>query len=209
MATGKINFGANIGSVSRTTTISRSGTVFVDDVTPAAGKSGTITTRTDADTGVLTLTSHGITDSDVVDVGWVDASGDNKRRFRMTVSSYDTDTLTVDGGTGDDFPAQDYAVVCGKRTALDFACTGSTMAMISIGADAPTGETDSRCVVDFVTSGGTTIKGCDVPSQETFCWVDNGPIANPLAGQTVGAIEVSSLTTQSPQVNIELVYSAG
>ena len=71
-----------------------------------ARPAGTLTTKTDADTGIVTLpTGHGITDSGTVSVSW---SGGG--RGDMTVTAYDTTTVSVDGGSGDDLPAQDTAV---------------------------------------------------------------------------------------------------
>lgn len=75
---------------------------------------GTLTTRTDANTGVCTLPAqrslaHGITDSHTVTVWW-----DGGRRTAMTVSSVDGTAVTVDGGSGDDFPVLSTAVELGK-----------------------------------------------------------------------------------------------
>ena len=65
----------------------------------AAQTNGTLGTRTDADTGVVTLsTGHGISTSDVVDVYW---SGGVRYGMTATVSGND---VTVDGGAGDDLP---------------------------------------------------------------------------------------------------------
>ena len=118
MATGTVTISANIGSVSRSKTISRTGSVFADDVTPIAGKSGTLTTRTDSDTGVITSNSHGLTTADKVDVGWVDGDSLNQARARMDITSYDTNTITVDGGTGTVLPAQDTSVVVDRKSVV-------------------------------------------------------------------------------------------
>lgn len=71
---------------------------------------GSLTTRTDADTGVITVTDddHAITNSNTVFVWW---SGGVVRS--MTVSSVATNAITVDGGTGDDLPAADTAMEIG------------------------------------------------------------------------------------------------
>lgn len=66
---------------------------------------GSLTTRTDADTGVVTAPNsrglaHGITAAHTVSVWW--AGG---RRTAMTVSSVTGTAITVDAGSGDNFPA--------------------------------------------------------------------------------------------------------
>jgi hypothetical protein len=88
------------------------------DVSPTLqpGKAGTLSTRTDDDTGVITATAHGLSVSDVVDVYW---SGG--RRYGMIVSSVaDANNVTVgtaggDVGAGDAFPIATTAVVITER----------------------------------------------------------------------------------------------
>ena len=71
-----------------------------------ARPAGTLTTRADDDTGIVTLpTGHGITDSGTVSLSW---SGGG--RGDMTVTAYDATTVSVDVGDGDNLPAQDTAV---------------------------------------------------------------------------------------------------
>lgn len=66
---------------------------------------GTLTTRTDDDTGVATLTTgHSITTGMVVDVYW---SGGVRFGMDATVSGND---VTIDGGDGDNLPAQSTAI---------------------------------------------------------------------------------------------------
>lgn len=70
---------------------------------------GTLSTRTDGDTGVCTLSSgHLITVSDTVSVWW--SGGDRKG---MTVTAVNGSLVTVDAGTGDNLPATSSAVDVG------------------------------------------------------------------------------------------------
>lgn len=259
----------NVGGVSRSKTITRDGTVFTHSETPAYGINGTLSTRTDENTGVITLVTtwaadtayaygdlvipstpnthtyrcttagtsddsteptwvtdgttntdgtatwtdigtngHGITDANKVDVGWVDANGLNQNRTRMTVSSADGTTITVDGGAGTNFPTEDYAVCAGKRSSVSFAATGASVKLLSLYSEPPAGVTLSRAVADFVTSVPATIKAFDLGNDEPFVWANNSPIANPVTGSTIAAIELSSLTAYAPTVYIECVYDA-
>ncbi len=70
---------------------------------------GTLTTRTDADTGVITVAEdHGIEADDTTTIYWTDG-----RRDDMTVTDAGDTTITVDGGSGDDLPAATSALRVG------------------------------------------------------------------------------------------------
>lgn len=78
------------------------------------GLAGTLTTRTDDNTGVITSAAHGLATSDFVSVFWTDGSGVEKFRANMDITSTTTDTITVDLGQGDVLPAATTAVIVGK-----------------------------------------------------------------------------------------------
>lgn len=73
------------------------------EVSVPAGKAGTLTTRTDNDTGTVTMSSgsHGVLTGDKVDIYWTDA-GVKKQRRGMTVGTVSGTSVPIDGGTGDD-----------------------------------------------------------------------------------------------------------
>jgi len=141
-----------------------------DPVLPAA-KSGSLTTRTDADTGVLTLGSgHGIVTGDKVDVYW---SGG--LRYAMDVTADDETTITVDSGDGDDLPAEDTAVTVGKCVEVDFALTGDNVVMIGAGC------TESRRAhVTFLSAADAILAAAEIPAGEVWSWASN-TVTNPLA----------------------------
>lgn len=206
---GVVTVGVNIGGTSRSKTITRTGTTWTHaEASVTAGQTGTLSTRTDDDTGILSVVSHGIAEVDKVDVGWVEASTFNRARTRMDVSSVTADTLTIDGGSGYALPVADTAIVVGARYAITFACDGDKVSLISLHSAPPSGQTESRAMVDFMTSAPVTIKTCDLEDDEPFAWASNSPITNPLAGQSVGRIEVSSLSAQAPTVSLEIIYDA-
>jgi hypothetical protein len=71
--------------------------------------SGTLTTRTDDDTGVLTLSAmHGVMDGNTVDVFW--GEDGEFSRLGMTVGTVATNDVPIDGGTGDNLPTVSTAV---------------------------------------------------------------------------------------------------
>lgn len=73
---------------------------------------GSLTTRTDADTGVITVTDddHGIADTDYVFVWW------NKgTRYSMDVTNVTGNAITVNLGTGNNLPVIKTAVEIGAN----------------------------------------------------------------------------------------------
>jgi hypothetical protein len=84
--------------------------------TLAAAKTGTLTTRTDNDTGTLTMTAgHGITTGQTLDVYW--AGG---QRRGMTVGTVATNSVPIDGGAGDNLPANTTAITAMVPTSVPF-----------------------------------------------------------------------------------------
>ncbi len=205
---GVVTIGVNVGGVSRSKSITRTGTVWSHSETLTPGVAGTLSTRTDDDTGVLTATAHGITQNSYVDVVWVEAGDRNRIRSRMLVTSVATNTLNVDGGSGYNLPVATTSVVVGERYTLTFGCAGDNVNLISLHSAPPSGETTARAVVDFMTSAPATIKVCDLEADEPFVWANNSPIANPLADATVGQVEVSSVSAQAAVLSLEIIYDA-
>ncbi|MGQ9649567.1 MAG: hypothetical protein ACUVXJ_05625 [Phycisphaerae bacterium] len=93
-----------------------------------AGTAGTLTTRTDADNGVITLQAgHGLQPNDMVDVSWAGPAGSGGIR-RMKVSSVSGNDVTVWAAVGasDALPAQGTAVVVNKPEDFEDGLAGWT-----------------------------------------------------------------------------------
>jgi hypothetical protein len=82
---------------------------------------GTLTTRTDDDTGEVTLSpSHGVMTGHTLDVHW-DDMGTPRSRTGMTAGTVATNVVPIDGGTGDNLPAATTDVnVVNQSATLDF-----------------------------------------------------------------------------------------
>jgi hypothetical protein len=120
-----------------------------------AGKAGTLTTRTDNDTGVATLgAGHGIITSDVVDVYW---SGGVRYGMDATVSG---NAVTVDGGAGDNLPTQDDPVVVTKQVTFSCSIDGDAVQIFGVFLR----STDANAVghLDLQDSGPATIAEFDL-----------------------------------------------
>lgn len=91
--------------------------ISMERATPSipAAKSGSLTTRTDDNTGVVTLsTGHGITTGQKVSVFW---SGGKRYGMDATVSG---NAVTVDGGSGDNLPIANTAVTAAVPVEVPF-----------------------------------------------------------------------------------------
>ena len=182
-----VNINGSAGGVQVNGNFVRSGnTVEAHDPTLAVGKSGTLGTRTDNDTGVVTLsTGHGIASLDVCDVYW---TGGKRLGMAATVSTND---VTLDGGTGDNLPAEDSTViVCKQQEVSNVSFDGTAMTQILIGCT-------QRCTIQFLDSGDTVLLAAEIASAgEAYIWNSgsttpiNGTVAKVLAsnGSTASAV---------------------
>lgn len=118
---------------------------------------GTLTTRTDADTGVATLvTGHSITTGEVVDVYW--AAG---VRYGMT-ATVSVNAVTVDGGAGDDLPSQDTACTVVEQTSITVLnLDGDNAKMIGV-FYRNASDTGAKAHINFQDSGAATIREVDL-----------------------------------------------
>jgi hypothetical protein len=208
-----LNFNASISGMPTGAHGTRTGFSQSNSVTPAVGQSGILTTRTSASVGVITFAeAHGLTDADLIDVGWVD-TGVNKHRLRATITGYDTLTITIATGSGDDLPTEDDAVIVGTRESIPFAMTGDDLQLLSLFSKTATGETTCRAVVEFLTSAPANIAAFDLNDSDLFVFIDKTRMIvggsevdrNPLSGATVATIEVSSLSTTELTIHITIV----
>jgi hypothetical protein len=159
----------------QTTTITGTTATKFNFTLPAAS-TGTLTTRTDDNTGVVTAASgHGIVTSDTVCVFWTDTNGDLQYRSGMT-ATVATNAITVGGGDGTTgisvLPAASTAVTISKLDSqtLDSDPTISALEILSISAGSNSLLAQLRSVpaaqakVNFLCEGTGNINFSGVPS---------------------------------------------
>src|SRR5688572_5549257 len=96
------------------------------NVTMAVAKIGSLSTRTDANTGVLTMNSgHGITTGQRLDLYW---SGGQRRG--MVVGTVSVDSVPIDLGAGTDLPAQGTAITAQVPQEESIVVTGANAVLI-------------------------------------------------------------------------------
>jgi hypothetical protein len=98
-----------------------------------AAKAGSLTTRTDDDTGELTMASgHGITTGQVLDLFW---SGGSRRG--MTVGTVATNQVPIDGGSGDVLPTAATAITAMVPVEVVFTVDGDDVGQLVLYSPRP------------------------------------------------------------------------
>lgn len=150
-----------------------------DDAIPAA-KVGQLTTRTDNDTGVITMVAgHGFATSDRLDVYW---DGGSRRGMAATVA---VNAVTVDGGYGDNLPTNLTAVTVGKAQEEELLFTGdNALAIVMFGA--------ALGSISICDAAGLELYGREVGAasqgEQSFEWHEGNGTTNPIAGEDVAKV---------------------
>jgi hypothetical protein len=151
----------------------------------AVAKSGTLSTRTDDNTGTLTLESgHGVQTGDRLDIYWEDDDGNMERRYGVTVGTVSGTSVPFDLGAGDNLPAAATEVTAMVPDEEVFVVTGDNA--VSVAAACANGGT-----VVFATAANATVLAVELtPTNASYVWT-TGAGTNPLAGGSVTKVFVS------------------
>lgn len=167
-------------------------------VTPA--KAGALTTRTDNDTGTVTMadSGHGIVTADKVDVYW--AGG---MRRNMTVGTVSGTSVPIDAGSGDNLPIATTAVTLKvPQTEGAHAVAGANVVGIVAKATSYRGQIVIR------QSDGTEILHIPLPAGGSYTWSLTSGLANPVTGVTIGKATFShENTTDSQEMPFYFLYN--
>lgn len=146
----------------------------------AAAKTGTLSTRSDDNTGTLTMEGgHGITTGSRLDVYWATGS-----RRGVTVGTVSGTSVPIDLGSGDNLPAQSTAVTA-MPSEEALAVTGNNA--VAVAVNCPVGGT-----VVFAASNNSEIYArVQTSSVPSFVWTENDGGTNPLADATVAKVFLS------------------
>ena len=183
-------------SINQSLTRTASGQIS-HEVTLPAGKAGTLTTRTDDNTGVATLsTGHGVTTGMKVDVFW---SGGCRYGMEATVA---TNAVTVDGGAGDVLPAESTAVIVTPRVTINLDVDGDDIKLIGV-------VCDQIASADFLDSGGASLKQLDLAANEVWSWASDNGVAVPITGNAVDSVKAScGSSTDAATIKIGVLYDS-
>ncbi len=168
--------------------------IVTNPVSIGPAKAGTLTTRTNATSGVITMSGgHGIT-SGTGDLYW----GVGKR-IGVTLSVA-TNAITISGGTGTDLPAQDSAINVINPVNSPFAIADTSTAVLLAGS---CNAAQSTATV-FDAADALVLQMNMTGSNGSYIWDDNTGATNPLLTQsdTQYALLSHGDTTTAYQVTI-------
>lgn len=158
------------------------------EIALAAGKAGTLTTRTDANTGVVTVGSgHGITTANTVDLYW--AGG---LRYGVTVTGTTSTTISLDVGAGDDLPSTSTAIVICVQTTVNITIDGDNLALAAFNQKYAGNSVTSKSHVDFQDDGPATVAEFDLNANTPQTYDVAGGSTNPFSGGVVLTALVSN-----------------
>ncbi|WP_254512854.1 hypothetical protein [Anatilimnocola floriformis] len=168
------------------------------DVPVPKAIAGSLTTRTDNDTGVVTVASgHGILDTDTIDL--YDADGLLLRKD-VDVTAVTSTTITIDAGTGTNLPTQGTAVRVAKQKVISpvfFDASG--VQAFAVQLSVPGAVTAGR--VNFLSSVPASVGNFELVANVGLVFNVAGGVANPLSGDAVkvtasnGSIELDGTLT--------------
>jgi len=174
-------------TVTEILTVSGNDIVRATPSVPAA-KTGTLTTRTDNDTGTFTMTTgHGFITSDKIDVFW---AGGARHGMTATVTG---DSVVLDVGVGDNLPAATTPITAMKPTSVTFVVVGNNV--IGLGVSSP------RSAYIVFVAGGSDITAATYRIATAGLgksWI-SGDGTNPLAAVTTATVSCSHDDSTSAQ----------
>ncbi len=188
MPTAQIALNVTIGGVSIAKNWTRSGEhPNPYEVTLPVAQDGDMTTRTDDNTGVVTMDAegHGIETGDKVDVYW-----DGGMRYGMDATVSGT-AVTLDGGAGAVLPADESPVVCCVQVDIPSQIDGDVAQLFLASLEYADSTSTKVGHIDLQDAGPATIAEKDLEANVPL-FVDLGSdLANLLTGNPITSCKAS------------------
>jgi len=165
----------------------------------AAAQAGTLTGRTDADTGQITatLSGHGISAGHLLDVFWASQA---MYRYGMSATAVSGLVISVNGGSGSDLPALSTAVTFARASSAAYAFDGDDARFLCVTAT-------RRGLVKFRDSGGAALLVQEVGATAPFVWSETQTPTHPITGNPVATIEYTNADSAgSNQLRVRILH---
>lgn len=179
-----------------TDTVSVEQVAVLDGRELPAAKTGTLTTRTDDDEGVITLAGgHGFSTGTNFDIYW---SGGCRYGVSLTIVT-NAATITASTGAGDVLPAADTAVTVAQAVSEAFVVPASSAKFIIV--KAPYGKQ----VVRFRTSAPAISLACveKGTTEDSYEWNSETGGSIPISTDAIATVLISngrSASAQTPEI---------
>lgn len=171
-----------------------SGPIGLED-TLSAAKTGALTTRTDANTGTLTMdVGHGFTDGQVIDIYW---SGGVQ--YGAVIGTVSVNSVPIDSGIGDDLPADESPITAVVQKSVNLAIDGDEVDIIAVVLETVDKSLRTAGHVQFRDAANDEIAEIDLVTNVPQVWDIAGGAANPFAGDPITNLKVSQGNSTSTE----------
>lgn len=169
----------------------------IREITVPAGKPGQLTTRTDDETGTLTMESgHGISTSDVIDLYW-----EGGARFGITVGTVSSNSVPIgadNAGSGDNLPTNLTNIVACVPTAFNADIDGDSLKLIAVQPSYTSPTEDAQSHVSFLDADDDEIEAITMEANIPRVFDIEGGDANGFSGDPIthGTVSNGSSTNE-------------
>lgn len=147
--------------------------------------------KTDANTAAANLTNgHGLTNG-VFDCYW-----NGGLRYGVT-GNFTDDALALEGGSGDDFPANATAVTICKQVSINTAIDGDNVGIIGLSLEFSDSSSIKRGHVDMQDAVPATIAEIDLTANAPLVYDIEGGASNPFTGNAIATTKASQNDTSN------------
>mgnify|MGYP006366147677 FL=1 len=175
-------------------TRTNSGTIALED-TLSAAKTGALTTRTDDNTGTLTMAaSHGITTGQIIDIYW---AGGVQRS--VTVGTVSVNEVPIDGGIGDNLPVDETPITAVVQKSINLAIDGDSADIIAVILETNDKSLRTAANVQFKDAAADVIAEIDLVTNVPQVWDIEGGSANPFTGDPITNLKASQGNSTSTE----------
>lgn len=174
------------------------------EVTLPVGKAGTLTTRTDNDTGTVTMSSggHGITTGMKVDVYW---SGGV--RYGVTVGSVSGTSVPIDLGAGTNLPSTSTAVVVTPQVTINATVDGDALTALGVCAEYASPTSTAKAHVDFQDNGPASVVQLDLTANVPRIYDITGGATNIFTGNVIYTV-LASNGSSAEAATLKLIWGS-
>lgn len=161
------------------------------EVALPAGKAGQLTTRTDDETGTLTMASgHGITTGAIIDLYW--DGGSRRTNLVGTVAGLSVPINAAAQGVGDVLPANLTNIVACVRTIINFGIDGDNCSFVAANLKVTPGAT-GRGNISLEDAADDLIADIELTGNEPQILRQSGSdLSNVLTGDPITQIHASN-----------------
>lgn len=175
-------------------TRTNSGTIALEDTLTAA-KEGDLTTRSDDNTGTLTMdVGHGLTNGQVIDIYWT--GGVQRSAVIGTVS---VNSVPFDSGIGDNLPVDETPITAVVQKSINLAIDGDSADIIAVILETNDKSLRTAANVQFKDAAADVIAEIDLVTNVPQVWDIEGGSANPFTGDPITNLKASQGNSTSTE----------